>query len=129
MSSQDAFPYAAIRARWCEVVHSDRKHELTAAHHLLYMALMNRDWRKAFTPIRRASRLANGAHPYQTVNTALWRVHSTHYWKQKWLAFFEGILTPEMLAEVLTRIPKPNDDYGHQLPDAPYVEVIDDAAP
>jgi hypothetical protein len=126
MSTPESFPYHLIRARWVAIVQSDGRHELTAAHFLLYMALMHRDWRKAFSPIRRPSKLANGFKPYYSADRALWWVHSA-YWKPKWLDLFDGILTPEMLAEVLARLPKPNDDFADQLPDAPYVEVIDES--
>ena len=55
--------YDALRHHWRALVTSDRRHELTAAHHLLYAALRGRDWRRGFTPIRRPSKLAGGVKP------------------------------------------------------------------
>jgi hypothetical protein len=118
--------YNALRNRWAELVHSDYKHELKAHHYLLYLALLNRDWRKAFSPVRRASKLANGRRPYDRVNRALYFLHNPYF--DATLLFRLGeVVTPEMLQALRARLPKA--EYGaNALPDTPYLEVSDDAA-
>jgi len=53
--------YNALRKHWSSLINSERKHELTAAHHLLYIAMIGKDWRKAFTPPTNQRKLDNGA--------------------------------------------------------------------
>jgi len=43
--------YNALRKHWSDLINSERRYELTAAHYLLYISLMGKDWRKAFTPL------------------------------------------------------------------------------
>ena len=45
--------YLALRRQWRTLINSDRKHELTAPHHLLYLAACGKDWRKSFTLVLR----------------------------------------------------------------------------
>ena len=54
--------YAALRQRWSELMNSDRRRERSAAHHLLYLTLCGKDWRKAFTPVTNLRNLENGAY-------------------------------------------------------------------
>jgi hypothetical protein len=53
--------YNALRKKWSDLINSERRHELTSAHHLLYLALIGKDWRKAFTTISNQRKLDNGA--------------------------------------------------------------------
>src|SRR5262245_18907451 len=52
--------YAALRRYWSALMNSDRRHELSVGHHLLYLALLGRDWRRGFTPISNQRKLDNG---------------------------------------------------------------------
>jgi hypothetical protein len=52
----------ALRQQWSALINSDRKHELTTAHHLLYLAACGKDWRKAFTLASNRRKLENGAY-------------------------------------------------------------------
>lgn len=95
--------YKALQAHWSNLMRSEGKHELSAAHHLLYLALRGKDWRKAFTPITNLNKLNNGAFPDWGLFRAL---RSLHYGRQEdLLAPFEGLVTPEMLQLVRSLIP------------------------
>lgn len=50
-----------LRAHWRALLQSPRRHTLTATHHLIYQALLGRDWRRGFTPPTNTRKLANGA--------------------------------------------------------------------
>ena len=91
--------YAALRRHWSVLMRSDRRHELTAAHHLLYLALIGKDWRRSFTPIANRRKLDNGAFPSWPLFRALWSLHSEA--DETWLlAPFEGLVTPAMLLAI-----------------------------
>lgn len=99
---KDPDRYTAIRACWHGLMNSDRKHELTAAHHLLYLALCGKDWRKGFTPPTNARKLANGAFDGWALFRALAKLHAKT--AEEWLLTpFDGLVTPEML-EALRRL-------------------------
>lgn len=119
--------YDALRRHWRALVTSDRRHELTAAHHLLYAALRGRDWRRVFTPIRRPSKLAGGAFASWPLFDALWQLQSPHRESQL-LPPFDGLVTPAMLAELRPLLPRvqqhrldPADVAAHGLPFDAYV--------
>jgi hypothetical protein len=88
-------------------MNSDRKHTLTAAHHLLYLALLGKDWRKAFTPPTNARKLANGAFYDWALLRALGTLHSQAH-EVELLAPFEGLVTPTMLQTLRRLVGKPN---------------------
>ncbi len=103
----DSQSYLAFRQHWSMLINSDRKHELTAAHHLLYLAACGKDWRKAFTLASNRRKLENGAY----AGWALWRALGQIHWPHDdflLLAPFDGLLTPEMLQQIRTLLPKPN---------------------
>ena len=99
--------YMAFRKHWSTLLNSDHKHELTAAHHLLYLALCGKDWRKAFTPASNRRKLENGAY----AGWALWRALDQIHWTRDaaaLLAPFDGLITAEMVQQIRARLPKPN---------------------
>jgi hypothetical protein len=103
----DAQNYTALRRQWSALINSDRKHELTATHHLLYLATCGKDWRKAFTPASNHRKLANGAY----VGWVLWRALSEIHWSRdttELLAPFAGTITPEMFQQIRTLLPRLN---------------------
>jgi hypothetical protein len=98
--------YCALRDRWRWLLASDQRTQLTPAHHLLYLALRGRDWRRAFTPIRNPRKLANGAFPGWALFRALDQIQRP--WHEEWLlAPFDGIVTPAMLAALRLLLPQP----------------------
>ena len=108
--------YNALRRRWSALMKSDRRHTLTAAHHLLYLALLGKDWRKAFTCPTNRRKLENGAFPGWMMFRAADRLHSTgragragmEQARAELLAPFDGLVTPEMLQAVCGHLPRIN---------------------
>ena len=98
--------YYALKKHWSALMNSERKHELTTSHHLLYMALLGKDWRKAFTPVTNQKKLANGAFQGWALFRAIMQLHSQFY-EEQLLAHFQGIVTPEMLRAVRSYLPAP----------------------
>ena len=60
-------------------------YDLHPAHYLLYLALLGKDWRRAFTPITNTTRLANGGLHDWGFFRALNRLHGNH-WSSELLA-------------------------------------------
>ncbi len=87
--------YSALRKQWSAVVNSEQKHELTAAHHLIYLALLGKDWRKAFTPITNRRKLQNGAYYNWELHNAL---HALKFAPpESLLAPFGNLVSPSIL--------------------------------
>jgi len=103
--------YTTLRRHWRGLLCSERKHTLSAAHHLLYRALLGRDWRRGFTPPRNPRRLANGAFTHWALFDALARLQ-WRYTEAALLAPFDGLVTPAMLAALRPWLPQPRSgDY------------------
>ena len=101
----DAAAYAALRRQWSAVVNSQQRATLTPAHYLLYLALLGRDWRAAFTPITNRRRLDNGAIWAWGLFRALRGVRNS-YREADLLAPFGDLVTPEQLARVRALLPE-----------------------
>ncbi len=99
--------YPLLRKHWSGLMNSERKHELSAAHHLLYLTLLGKDWRKSFTPPTNRRKLKNGAFQGWMLFRALHLLHSK-FGEEQLLAPFDGIVTPQMLANVRKVIPCPD---------------------
>jgi hypothetical protein len=99
--------YHALRQHWSGLVNSARRRELTTAHHVLYLALLGKDWRKAFTPVTNPRKLANGAFVGWPLFSSLRKLHS-ELCSEYLLAPFDGLLTVEMLNAVRRCLPAPN---------------------
>ncbi len=109
----NAESYLTLRRQWSTLINSDRKHELTAAHHSLYLAACGKDWRTAFTLATNRRKLENGAY----AGWILWRALDQLHWSRDeaaLLAPFEGTITAEMLQQLRTWLPKPNA-YAYRL--------------
>lgn len=96
--------YTLLRRQWSALLRSPRRCELTAAHHLLYLALLGKDWRKAFTPISNPRKLANGAFQGWVLFRALLAIQMPSA-EAELLAPFEGLVTAEMLAGIRRLLP------------------------
>lgn len=120
--------YNALRKHWSSLINSKRKHELTATHHLLYLALMGKDWRKAFTPPTNQRKLDNGAF----WSWGMFRASQTiqlKFKEEELLAQFEGLLTPHALIELRSFLPivgaydyRPLDFANGNFPFDAYIE-------
>jgi hypothetical protein len=96
--------YQTLKAHWKALHHSEQRQELTAAHHLLYLALLGKDWRKAFTPLTNQRKLENGAFGGWGLFQALSILHS-HRAEEALLAPFAGLVTPAMLQLIRELVP------------------------
>jgi hypothetical protein len=96
--------YTALQKHWGQLMNSDRRHALSAAHHLLYLALRGKDWRKAFTPITNRRKLQNGGYYGWALFRALISLHSPLA-EEELLAPFDDLVTSEMLQLIRNFIP------------------------
>jgi len=103
----NAKSYITLQNHWRVLVNSSRKHELEAAHYLLYQALRGKDWRKAFSPISNQHKLDNGAFESWGLIQAFNTLHS-RVAEDALLAPFDGLVTAEMLQLVRTLVPNQN---------------------
>lgn len=101
----DKSEYLSLCAHWSGLMNSEQKRELSAAHHLLYLALTGRDWRKGFTPVSNRRKLENGGFYAWKMFEALRMLHSALY--DEWLLRpFGGLVTPEILGRIRQFAPK-----------------------
>src|ERR1051325_11141977 len=107
--------YNALRKCWSDLINSERRHELTAAHHLLYLALIGKDWRKAFTFPINQRKLENGAFYGWKMFHALETIHSK-FKEQELIAAFDGLITSQMLGELRSLLPTVNP-YSYKVSD------------
>lgn len=99
--------YNALRKHWSDLINSQRKHELTAAHHLLYLSVTGKDWRKAFTFLTNKRKLENGAFWGWKMFRALEIIQSKSK-EQELLTPFDGLITPQMLLALRSPLPAGN---------------------
>lgn len=100
----DPNTYPKIRLHWSALMRSPRKYELTAAHHLLYLALLGKDWRKGFTCATNRRKLDNGAFAGWALFRALAALHGPSC-EARLLAPFDGLVTPLMLHQIRELVP------------------------
>ena len=101
----DTHNYIALRHQWRTLVNSERKHELSAAHHVLYLMLIGKDWRKAFTPPTNRRKLENGAFQGWILFRALNQLQMKTC-EAELLAPFDGVVTSEMLQALRGLMPR-----------------------
>jgi hypothetical protein len=106
--------YNALRHHWSSLINSERKHTLSAAHHLLYLALLGKDWRKAYTCVSNPRKLANGAFAGWALFRAIGRLHSSLS-EAELLAPFDGLVTTAMLKTLRSLLPSTQTMYGLRL--------------
>ena len=110
-----AADYVAFRAQWSKLINSEHKQELKAVHHLIYLVLCGKDWRKAFPFPTNHNKIDNGYQP--ELYRALLQFHST-YLEQKIIAPFGGLVTHAMLVEARKLIAAPQVAGGQIVSDA-----------
>jgi hypothetical protein len=98
--------YQALRAHWRSLLGSTRRRELTATHHLLYLCLMGKDWRRAFRLTTSQRRLANGAFVGWPLFGALARLRYCRN-RSGLLVPFDGLVTEAMVQVLLPLLPDP----------------------
>ena len=100
----DQTTFQNLRQCWSELMRSPRKQELSAAHHLLYLALLGKDWRKGFTCITNQRKLENGAYHDWGLFRAMSMLHRTSC-EAELLAVFDGVVTLDMLLHIRQLVP------------------------
>jgi hypothetical protein len=105
--------YNAFRQHWSVLINSERRHELSAVHHLLYLAFSGKDWRKAFTLPTNQRKLENGAFVGWAMFRALQLMHNK-FADSELIAPFDGFVTPQMLEELRNIFPLINP-YGFKV--------------
>jgi hypothetical protein len=127
----DSKTYQTIKQHWRLLMNSERRHELTASHHLLYLALMGKDWRRGFTPVTNPRKLVNGAHYGWALFRALALLHSSFH-NDLLLAPFDGLITGETLTRIRQLVPKITpythapEAYASEYPFAAYQDQASD---
>lgn len=99
--------YQALRSHWRKIVTGEQRHQLRAEHHLLYSALLGKDWRRGFTPVRNTRKLENGMRAHMAIEHAVGTLHS-QFAAPQLLAPFAGLVTQEMLGELRAHMPGPH---------------------
>ena len=95
-------------------MNSKGRNGLSAAQHLLYLAITGKDWRRAFTPPGNPRKLANGAFSGWMLFRTLELLHNQHR-EAELLAPFEGLITPHMLKELRMLLPLRCSAYAFRI--------------
>ena len=90
---EDPENYAKLRKQWSELVNSDAKNSLTMAHHILYLILIGRNWKKAVTLPTNKNKIDNHYKPHIEM-VREWGLGT--YQMNRILSAFEGTVTKEM---------------------------------
>jgi hypothetical protein len=88
---EDAENYTKLRAQWSKMVNSGCK--LTMAHHILYLILIGKNWKKSVTLPTNKNKVENHYKPHIIDVEECWDGSFT---KKKILSSFEGTVTEEM---------------------------------
>lgn len=108
---EDPENYTKLRKQWSKMVNSEKKNELTMAHHILYLILIGKNWKKAVNLPTNKNKLANGYKPHIVSVKEGWS-----YWFRinKILADFEGTVTKDMYekARKVTNFDMSEDAYN-----------------
>jgi hypothetical protein len=85
--------YTKLRKQWSKLMNSDAKKTLTMHHHILYLILIGKNWKKAVTLPTNKNKLANNYKPHIKEVAETW---DYSFRKEYILKAFEGTVTPEM---------------------------------
>jgi hypothetical protein len=120
---RDAAGRCQLQKRWSELVNSDARASLTAAHFFLYLALLGKDWRRAFTPITNQRKLDNGG-VYDWGLVRALRGLRAQWYRDELLAPFGDLISSEVVDAVAALLPASALELG----DAYEVAEVADAA-
>ena len=90
---EDDDNYTKLRKQWSKMVNSDKKDQLTMGHHILYLILIGKNWKKAVTLPTNANKLANAYKPHINDVREGWYGFFT---KNSVIADFDGVVTEKM---------------------------------
>lgn len=99
--------YEQFRQRWRWLTNSHDAPKLGPEHYLIAAAFRGRDWREGFTPMTNKVKVGNGQWGAWGARRALGvlAAPATRASKQNLLASFDGLLTPEMLDQLMKLLP------------------------
>jgi hypothetical protein len=103
----DPDQYNYLRQHWSGLIRSPRNRSLTGGHHLLYLALIGKDWRRGFTPMSSRRKLENGNFNGWKFFDAISILHSDAR-EDDLLAPFDGSVTQSMLHQIRQMVPYTN---------------------
>ncbi len=127
----DEAAYQALISHWAGLV-NDRvaRKELTSAHHLLYLLLRGKDWRKGFSSCTNRRKLENGQRKWGGAARTIRRLHNPSY-EEQLLAPFRGFVCQASIPLVRHLVPK--DDRWEWDPDMnamdAYTDIPEEVAP
>jgi hypothetical protein len=90
---EDPENYAKLRKQWSKMVNSDAKKELTMAHHILYLILIGKNWKKSVTLPTSKNKLENGYKPHIIDVRERWNGTFT---RNSILSAFDDVVTDDM---------------------------------
>jgi hypothetical protein len=97
--------YNKLMAHWSQLMQNNEARKcLRAEHHILYLVLRGKDWRKGFTLATNPIKLANGMAPDLGVKNALYAFHCGYI--TDLLAPFGDLVDKEMLEKARALVPK-----------------------
>ncbi len=82
-------------------------------HHLLYLALLGHDWRRAFSPITNRTKLGNGGYFNWRFRPAIHALHSRQA-EERLLAPFAGLVSVAQLDALRALLPNPKHSYRYE---------------
>ena len=91
--NEDPEVYTKLRKQWSKMVNSDYNVTLTMAHHMLYLILIGKNWKKGVTLPTNKNKVANHYKPH--IDEVKERWNGT-FIKQNIISAFDGIVTSEM---------------------------------
>jgi len=100
----DASRYHNLRRVWRTLTNSNRKHVLGPLQHMLYLALLGKDWRRAFQPPTRPSKLASGALAAWPMPACLAQIRQNTI-DDSDIALFEGAITRDDVKKLSQHMP------------------------
>jgi hypothetical protein len=91
--NEDPENYVKLRKQWSKMVNSNTKDQLTMAHHIIYLILIGKNWKKAVTLPTNKNKVENHYKPHIDDVRERWNGTFT---KQRIISAFEGTVTSEM---------------------------------
>jgi hypothetical protein len=91
--NEDPEVYTKLRKQWSKMVNSDYNVTLTMAHHILYLVLIGKNWKKAVTLPTNKNKVANHYRPHIELVKEQW---DGYFAKRNVISAFGGVVTEEM---------------------------------
>jgi hypothetical protein len=112
---EDPENYAKLRKQWSKMVNSETKKDLTMYHHILYLVLIGKNWKKAVTLPTNKNKIDNGYKPHIKSVAERWNSsYVSTYTRDMIQGDFDGLVTKEMYDKALkvTNLDMSKDAYN-----------------